>query len=432
MGMTFISFLGTSSYQTVRYRTGEWESAPTKYIQVAIASLYCRELTSPDSIRVLMTNKAKAQHWDIEGGLKSSLSAICRADSLDTILIPDLVNEDDLWKIFDILYSQIPDEGEIVLDITHGFRSIPLLASIVIDYARTMKRIKVRGIHYAAIEAQSEGVVPIIDLTRLDRLFRWTRATELFVRRGDASGIEGLLGEQAKEVISARGSPSSMQAERRLASSLKESFDILSTVRGKEIITGAAFLHAQNALAEMEKDTAIARPMVPLYDLMLERVKAFRPNSMGNLLLAVDLCIKYGLVQQGITLLQESIITIILHSNGQDYQDRTLREAVSKYFAFLNEPQKYKNSLDDPKIDPEIASILETSPLFSDFVEAFERLRKVRNNINHAEFTNDSTDAIKFPKTLKVTFHSVLEVLSKDREYQFVCSSLLGEDMHEE
>jgi len=426
MGLSFISFLGVSEYRSVQYRAGDWVSNSTPYIQVAIASLYHEVLDSPGaSICILLTEKARKRHWE---ALQAALALVCPAAAIKMVLIPELGGEGDLWSIFDILFAQVPEQGNLLLDITHGYRSMPLLASIVVDYARTLKRIEVDGIHYAAVEAAEDGVVPIVDLTRMDRLFRWTRATELYVRRGDASGMEGLVGEQAKELFRTEGSNAPIAAEKRLVACLKESFDILNTVRGREIVAGTTFLAAGSVLKELQKESALARPMIPLYGLILTRVKGFMPGNVGNLLLAVDLCRKFGLVQQGITLLQETIVTIMLHADRFNYEDRYLREAISCNFAFLSEVGPHK--LDDPftnpkKIDPGIARVLKENPLFGAFKDIFENLRGVRNNINHAEFSQQTTLPSTFSKTLNKTFMGTLNLLSTDRMYKSVCTYLL-------
>jgi hypothetical protein len=99
------------------------------------------------------------------------------------------------------------------------------------------------------------------------------------------------------------------------------------------------------------------------------------------------MCINYRLTQQGITLLQESIITILLFIHNLDAAGRNQREAVSKYFRYLF---RNNDSIINPREEEkffDIIEALELDPLCESLGVAFNALRDLRNNINHAGFT---------------------------------------------
>lgn len=425
MAMTLISFLGTSDYAPVRYSLDGRLTDQTPYIQAALAQLYHDDLRSGGaSVRVFMTAEARQRHWEAARSLRTELHTLLALTSIEPVMIPRLNDEKELWTIFDQVYRSVPEEGEILLDITHGFRSIPLLGSVILDYARSLKHIKVRAIHYGAIEARQDDIVPIVDLSRLDRLFRWNRSVELFVRHGDASGLEGLVGETSRYANSEERSGIALTAQKRLTASLRQCHQLLATVRGDEILAGEPFVHALSALDELSAVGGFAVPLLPLYGLIRTRVSGFRQGNPANLLYAIALCIDYGLIQQGITLLQESIITILLMKHGLDFRGRNPRDAVSRYFAFITSSREdYTDPIDDEKYRYTVTVIV-GDPLCNPLAIAFDSVRDLRNNINHAGFTASPPKPERFRQALKKQFAALLAVLAEEEGLADACSTL--------
>lgn len=422
MALTMLSFLGTSRYESVQYSLDGKVTKATPYIQAGLAELYHEELCSVDSsIRIFMTDEARQRHWDPEGSLQSELHVLLPQVSIEPVMIPQLKNEAELWKVFNVVYGVIPEQSEILLDITHGYRSIPLLGSVVLDYSRSLKRIKIRAIHYGAIEARQDGIVPIINLSKLDRLFRWNRSVELFVRHGDASGLDGLVGETKRYATMVERNGHVLQTQSRLTATLRQSYELLATVRGADILDGGPFIAAQQALKDLAEEDGGVSPLVPIYDLVRSRISGFHQGDSANLLYAIALCIDYGLIQQGITLLQESIITILLLLNNLDENGRNQRDAVSRYFAYLSRTsEKYTDPEEEEKFQSTV-SILKKDTLCIPLAEAFNAVRDLRNNINHAGFTATPPRPERFRQTLKLQFKATIAALVQVEEFHEAC-----------
>ena len=58
--------------------------------------------------------------------------------------------------IFNIIEQNIPTSSELLLDITHGFRSLPMLGFLAVAYLRAAKAIALTHLVYGALEAQTE------------------------------------------------------------------------------------------------------------------------------------------------------------------------------------------------------------------------------------------------------------------------------------
>ena len=324
MATFFMSFLGTSDYQTTIYSYEGRNAAPSPYIQEAVSEFFYNELSQPGSmIRVFTTPSASQRHWESSSGLFSRLRKNLPGTEITTSDIEPFDNELGLWRLFDALFESIPKKAELILDITHGYRTLPMLAMAVINYARTLKKIQVKAILYGAYEAEVEGKTPIIDMTRMDRLLRWGHAVDSFIRRGSAGELRLLTSEMTKPSVGCSHISKAAHLERQLASNLSDIELLLVTASGDLIVRGTPFCEALSRLYDLKSEPSHVKPFSPLQELVRERLTLFRNDSPGNLLVAIDLCIQFALVQQGLTLLQEGMITIVLYIIGiNDYLER--------------------------------------------------------------------------------------------------------------
>ena len=102
---------------------------------------------------------------DTYTGLKKVLEKNKFPFEVKDIKIPNGDYEEEIWEIFESVYNVLKDGDEVYFDITHAFRSIPMLVMVLINYAKFLKNIKVKSITYGNWEARdSENFAPIMDL----------------------------------------------------------------------------------------------------------------------------------------------------------------------------------------------------------------------------------------------------------------------------
>ncbi|MDY0223496.1 MAG: TM1812 family CRISPR-associated protein [Desulfobacterium sp.] len=100
----------------------------------------------------------------------------------------------------------------MLIDITYGFRSLPVLLMTLIGYSRLLKNISVSGIYYGAFEVlgnytsaseipEEKRIAPIFDLTSFEQIIEWTQATQSFVKNGAAKDLELLANRQINPVL---------------------------------------------------------------------------------------------------------------------------------------------------------------------------------------------------------------------------------------
>lgn len=125
----------------------------------------------------------------------------------NAICIPYGLNREEQIEIFSRLgdlFSQINAQDEIILDVTHSFRSLPLFATSVIQYFKSLsKDIKFEKVYYGMLEAMKEfdQIAPIIDISTTLELQEWTTAAYSFKEYGKGQLLADLLdGEEGKVI----------------------------------------------------------------------------------------------------------------------------------------------------------------------------------------------------------------------------------------
>lgn len=102
------------------------------------------------------------------------------------------------FKIFMDFQKEIQPGDEIYLDITHGFRSIPLFMYLMIDLIQTLRKedsIQVSGIYYGMLDAIDpiHGYAPVVDLKPFFELTQWTKGIYEFTNYGNVDLLVELL-----------------------------------------------------------------------------------------------------------------------------------------------------------------------------------------------------------------------------------------------
>lgn len=175
MKRILIAFLGNTNYTETIYRI-EGKDYASK-----LAFKPIHEHFSPiETTYILGTKESR---WDLLEGIAH-----------EHIEIPYGKNESDFWDMFDILVNKIDAKNsEVIFDITHGFRAIPLFAAI---YIRLLKQVEPTAsfahIFYGSFERE-QAVTPIVDLSSTLDLLDWVDATNIFVKYGELEDLSAKM-----------------------------------------------------------------------------------------------------------------------------------------------------------------------------------------------------------------------------------------------
>ncbi len=193
--IVLLAALGTTSYTPVRY--AEHGETPSPYFTYLLV-----EKHRPDEVILLLTDGAKKIHWDDESfnykdGQDEKPHPTLRK-ALEGLRVkipegfPDGKNEEELWKAFNMIIEAVPENCTLILDVTNGFRSLPMLMLLAAIYLRQAKNVTLKGIYYGAFDAKSKDeqgreVCPVFELTRFITLADWANAVRAFKVTGDTA-----------------------------------------------------------------------------------------------------------------------------------------------------------------------------------------------------------------------------------------------------
>lgn len=258
--MRLLTFLGIGNYEEVLYRLGEQECR-TKLCPVAISRI--KGITD---IVAFVTDEARCKWFNELVTEASAHGAASRAVGID---LPR--DEAGMWELFRAVEAEMHD-APVVLDVTHAFRAIPLVAMAVAGFARATNPQVLNAVYYGAYEARNrEGVAPIIDLTSLVSVLDWTSAVAAFRHYGDASSMAGLM-ERTCDRLGRDGFTAAASELRGVKSSLSAASEALRACRPRT---------APSAAKDAQKQIEEHLPTIARHEPAFRAVSAELLEALG-------------------------------------------------------------------------------------------------------------------------------------------------------
>jgi len=400
------SFLGTSKYEPCYYYltvNGERinDSNYRCYVQESFINLLPKINKQIDEIVIFITDEAFKTNWLKNKndqynlpGLKETLVKYKKECTITPVKISSGESEQELWQIFDGIFEQIEPQDEIIFDITHSFRSIPIIAIIILNYAKFVKGCDIVGIYYGAVEALcpprelkekliEERYCPIFNLTSFVELLNWTVGIDKFISTGDVRQVASLI-EKEQQRFGRLGESAKSMFFKHLKSSICSYINSIATCRGKEISKKALDLKVKLKEIIDSPELVYIKPIKPLLEKMGSELKTYTDDEHKNMLKAVKWCCEHNLIQQGITILQEGVVTFLCERYGLDPNIEINREVINQASNIkarklpvhkwkkesINREQLVKGLLDDE--------------YFSRAARFLDSMVQIRNDINHA------------------------------------------------
>ncbi len=407
MARVFFSVLGTNDYEPCIYRFDDgYERENERFVQVATIGRFCADWTEADRIVIFTTDEAHKKNWldgghtnrdgspKARSGLKSCLETFELNARIEAVRIPDGHTETEIWEIFSILYDCLNEGDTVLFDITHAFRSIPMLALVVVNYAKVMKRINLDGIFYGAFEAlgpawkvrempMEERRAPVLDLTPLAALLDWTVALDRFSSAGDARSARQLAKASLQSEFRSGRPGEELKAVNKFTERLEIFSKDISTCRGPSIPYDVRRL--KESVEAYPEDAPYLPPLKPMLRRLAAELAPFPGNTLGDGVNAARWCLEHNLIQQGYTILMEFLIGAVCEEFGLDPKDTRQRSLVTAAEHLLREkipPDQWTGEAAERSdaVQAIIARYTEAPRLPS----LFNTLGSLRNDINHA------------------------------------------------
>ncbi|MEG8945786.1 TIGR02221 family CRISPR-associated protein [Rosettibacter firmus] len=393
--MILISFLGKGNYQEVIYfLPNDMKEFKTKFFVHALNEFY-----NPQKTIIFMTDEAARKY---ESEMRTFIS-------FDKVKIMEGKNEEELWNIFETLAESIPTDDEIIIDVTHGFRSIPIVALSVITFLKILNNIKITKVLYGAFEAKDTygGKAPIFDITNFLDLINWSYAIDEFIHFGNAKRLRNIL-ELIHNETYKQDSVIKSKSLKSLGKNLDELTTALSVIRPNEVFKSAKELPKliKNVKDDIEK-LAKVKPLGKLLDKIQSEYNLIS-EAEGNLFddkgfkaqaQMINFYIKIEKYQQAITLTREALVSYLCIKEKLNPLSKSDREQSEK---MLNEwlDLSRKNIELDEK-----ASLF--SKIWSDLIT-------YRNDINHAGMRENPIPASTLIANIKEICEKVAHLIQNN------------------
>lgn len=358
-----------------------------------------RQFVAFDEMLVFVTDEARADALPV-------LTALNDARIRD-VTIPRGESNAEMWKIFEIITSQVNQGETVIFDITHGLRSLPFLVFLFAAYLRSAKQVQIEAIYYGAYElgdVKTNKPAPVIDLSDFSKMLDWLTATDQFVQTGDARRLAEMLGADASKKAAVQASEKLSQVS--LAAFLCQPFTLMEQAQ----TLGAALDKAQPELAEQT---------LP-FDVMREQITdtfgAFGANWASDQ--SIGLRKQFRLIEwyyhnnqfiQAMTLAREWLISAVTLRLGQPINlEPDPRKEMEWAVSGLVRVDKFK--LTDPltgeRRKTRVTDLNERAQLIyttwaerDELIELWNLLSAPRNALDHAEHQDEKMSLDKITKS---------------------------------
>lgn len=113
------------------------------------------------------------------------------------LLIPYAKNTEEQVDVLRQLAATIEPNERVILDVTHGFRHLPMLSLVAAYYLEKVKGNHIDDIYYGALEMTTpEGETPVLKLKGLLRMMDWVQVLAAYEKDGDYGRFAELLGQE--------------------------------------------------------------------------------------------------------------------------------------------------------------------------------------------------------------------------------------------
>ncbi len=190
MRKVYLSFLGLGTYKPEK-NTHEYEPAnygldgrmsrKTEFVQVAELELL--GVQTFDRIIIVGTQRSIDRHFK---KLEDQLGEAA-AERLLHICISEDMSPKGQWEWFERILAHIDHGDELTIDLTHGYRSIPIVFSAAINFLQKGRDIRLKAVYYGVFEKKSQlGYAPIVDMKDFYIINEWAEAVSRLVEDADA------------------------------------------------------------------------------------------------------------------------------------------------------------------------------------------------------------------------------------------------------
>jgi CRISPR-associated DxTHG motif protein len=402
------TFLGTGRYEDTTYALHE-RTCDTPHFALAL-----REWIAFDEVAFFLTTEAENhENWRKTRETFDSLGWAHKV-----VQIPSGESESELWRIFDRLTSSAAPGDAVSFDITHGFRSLPLVSLLAATFLRRAVGLELEAIYYGAFEAAVGGVTPVFDLSPFLDLLEWLSGVERFVGTGDSRPLAKLLGEvQNKAFRAAKDNPPTSFTG--LACALRALSLSLTLSRPLDVGDAASLCLKRMNQTRADLDHGHARPLVPLIEQIRTTYAPLTDKSPTGQANLIHWYLERDHTVQAVTLSREWIVGFVCRLLEIDeIADREHAETV------LNHAEIQTREPLDCEPSPFLPAFL-ALPMAAELIQVWGRTRDLRNDLAHCGFRANPLKGSKILSKAEILAQNIAKFAREEPQIREIASPTL-------
>ncbi len=401
-----LSFLGTGplaeketrTYRTAEYHLGEENLGSYPFVSAALKKYYQvdtillvgtvhsmweevyrwfasdngMDLDEEAYFRIASASEVANYQSSLELPDKSLIEQTLGKDS-KVVLIKYGISEMEVKENINIilgLQQYLNKNDELIVDVTHSFRSLPIFMMNLLIYLKNVsqKNIAISHIHYGMLEMIKElGFAPIIDLRAMMNVNDWITGAYSFSEFGNAYKIADLIEEEDKST----------------ATLLKEYSNLMNLNH----------LHAIQSISQRlaslkDKAYQTLLPQLTIPPIVNNFINRFSVSNNKHALFQLKVAkwqLEHKKYAQAMLTLNEAMISYVCERNNLQWDDFDNRE-------FAKAALKYKPVARSLRCDPELKKI-------------YKKLTPLRNSTAHSLETGTNV-----PDMLRILKESVEKI----------------------
>jgi CRISPR-associated DxTHG motif protein len=310
--MILVATLGTGQYQETNYYLSDKGErvCRTCYGPVATADL----IGGVGEAILLLTPEAESRHWDRVCRELESRGIVARK-----LAVPAGRTAAETWQVVRLLNDAIPAGPELVIDITHALRHLPVLMLASLAYLTAERGIRIRGIYYGAFEAREGDRTPVFDLMPFVGLIDAYHALRQFRETGDARRLAGCLREINaalwKQAMGSREISDLANCLRKVSARMAAALPLEAGIHAAGALAGL-----ERALANLPPTSGVADSLVGALVPMLERIAVkgapadkkdvrLTLSELERQLEVIRFCLEFQAYEGALLLLREWVVS---------------------------------------------------------------------------------------------------------------------------
>jgi len=400
MRRVYLSFLGLGQFnrETGRYSYNKtvyvWKNrlaSETRFVQVAEQELL--EWDRFDHLFIAATEESARCH----GKALCEQLARCRGE-IHFVRLDENMTPAGQWKWFEEIFSVIEEGDVLTVDLTHGYRSIPIIFSTAINFLQKTKNIRLEHVFYGAYEKDTQKA-PLVDMRSFYDINIWADAVGRLTEDADASGIAAAAEATHRSQFEALADSKFREACENVTRIIKN-VDVNNVSDAvNELMQAVKHIKSSGGVGTIQLMNMLEEKFMPLVTS-----EEGNPDRNGYTLdyfriqLAfAEMLLSHGLLMQAFTVMREWLASLVMlyFESTEQMNTKKRRKRRERYGGvFFDMLQFREEKWDFPRHEEEKERIL---PFYQKLIEqgviaplldgkklpAFQ-LSTLRNRLNHA------------------------------------------------